>query len=303
MHHPSTKRLPSHILSAGIVFVVLALALGYQYWQVSKLTKHVELLTTELAMTNTSLTQNVTDLKNQTTGLSHTLSSTQQNIDAVKNQVGGVEQTVGNISGTVGNLQKLSQVDSELLRKYSKVFFMSENYLPARLTVLPEQYVYSTTRQEQFVTEAMPYLQNLFASAQANGVTLYVKSGYRSFAEQKSLKSAYSIIYGVGTANTFSADQGYSEHQLGTTVDFITAGLDGKLEGFDNTQAFQWLSANAHNFGFVLSYPKGNNYYVYEPWHWRFVGVKLATYLHSNNLTFYNLDQREIDTYLVTLFD
>lgn len=303
MQHFSAKRFPPHILSAGVVFVVLAVALGYQYWQVSKLTKHVELLTTELATTNTSLAQNVTELKNQTTGLSHTLNSTQQNIDAVKNQVGGVEQTVGSISGTVGNLQKLSQVDSELLRKYSKVFFMSENYLPARLTVLPEQYVYSTTRQEQFITEAMPYLHNLFASAQANGVTLYVKSGYRPFAEQKSLKSTYSTIYGAGTANSFSADQGYSEHQLGTTLDFITTGLDGKLEGFDNTQAFQWLSANAHNFGFVLSYPKGNSYYIYEPWHWRFVGVKLATYLHSNNLTFYDLDQREIDTYLVNIFD
>jgi D-alanyl-D-alanine carboxypeptidase len=158
-------------------------------------------------------------------------------------------------------------------------------------------------RQEQFLSEATPHLISLLSFAKASGITLYVKSGYRSFAEQRSLKSAYSVTYGAGTANTFSADQGYSEHQLGTTVDFITVGLNGQLAGFDKTPAFLWLQDNAHKYGFVLSYPKGNKYYMYEPWHWRFVGVKLATYLHDNKLNFYDLDQREIDKYLANIFD
>jgi LAS superfamily LD-carboxypeptidase LdcB len=60
---------------------------------------------------------------------------------------------------------------------------------------------------------------------------------------------------------------------------------------------------NAYRFGFVLSYPKGNAYYIYEPWHFRFVGVKLATYLHDRGLHFYDIDQKEIDQYLVSIFD
>jgi D-alanyl-D-alanine carboxypeptidase len=140
-------------------------------------------------------------------------------------------------------------------------------------------------------------------SASSTGTRLYVYSAYRSFAEQKALKNSYSVTYGAGTANSFSADQGYSEHQLGTTVDVITPGLGGELDGFDKTAAFQWMINNAYRFGFVMSYPKGNSYYIYEPWHWRFVGIKLATELHNQNKNFYDLDQRTIDGYLVSIFD
>ena len=52
-----------------------------------------------------------------------------------------------------------------------------------------------------------------------------------------------------------------------------------------------------------MSYPKGNSYYVYEPWHWRFVGKELADDLYDENKKFYELDQREIDEYLLKIFD
>ena len=175
--------------------------------------------------------------------------------------------------------------------------------MPAHLTLIPSEYVYSSKRSEQFLSEAIPYLISLLNGANASGVTLYVKSGYRSFTEQKSLKSSYSVTYGAGTANSFSADQGYSEHQLGTTLDFITVGLNGQLSGFDTTPSYKWLLDNAFRYGFVLSYPKNNKFYIYEPWHWRFVGVKLATYLHDTKVNFYDLDQRDIDKYLGSTFD
>ena len=89
-------------------------------------------------------------------------------------------------------------------------------------------------------------------------------------------------MYGSG-ANSFSADQGYSEHQLGTTVDFSTSSLGGSLNGFDQTEAYEWLDKNAHRFGFILSYSKDNAYYIYEPWHWRFVGKDLALYIKLKN--------------------
>ena len=303
MEEQTIKSFWPSIIPAGVVLIILGGFLAYGFMRISTLAEQTNSLSTELASTtaalsqNTSqLTQNIADLRSQTSGLSNTLSSTQQNIDAVSTKVGGVEETVGSI-------QKLSQIDSELLKKYSKVYFMNENYVPAHLTTIPDEYVYSTKDPQQFLAEAWPFLQNLIDAAKSDGIALYAKSAYRSFAEQQSLKSAYTVVYGAGTANSFSADQGYSEHQLGTTVDLITTGLGGQTAGFDATKAYPWLLANAHRFGFVLSYPKGNGYYIYEPWHWRFVGVKLATYLYTNKLNFYTMDQRDIDTYLINLFD
>lgn len=283
--------------------LVVLLAFGavsvYGYIKVSTLSQQVDILSTDLITTKATLAR----LSLQANGLLANLSNTQQNIDAVKNQVGGVAQTINSISGTVGNLQKLSEVDPELLKKYSKVYFLSENYMPAHLVTIPTEFTYSSTQPEQYLSEAWPYLQNMFASAKLDGVPLYVKSGFRSFKEQKSLKTSYTVVYGAGTANSFSADQGYSEHQLGTTVDFVSTGANGNLDGFDKTQAYQWLLTNGYRYGFILSYPKGNSYYVYEPWHWRFVGVKLATFLHDSGQQFYDLDQRDIDKFLANTFD
>ncbi len=135
------------------------------------------------------------------------------------------------------------------------------------------------------------------------GVIMYISSAYRSFNEQEALKGEYKVIYGAGTANQFSADQGYSEHQLGTTVDFTAPGLGGIVDGFETRPAYNWLVANAYKYGFILSYPEENKFYQYEPWHWRFVGVKLATDLHKQGKHFYDLDQRDIDEYLVSIFD
>lgn len=268
----------------------------YQNGQIADLNNKVVALQAQFASTTVALSQGVAGLQSQTSGLSNTINNAQANIDAVKSQVGGVAQTVG-------SLQKLAAIDPEVLRKYSKVSFLSENYKPAYLYAIPLEYLYSAKKAEQFSVEAWPFLKVMLDTAKANGNEMQIKSAYRSFAEQKSLKSAYSITYGAGTANAFSAEQGYSEHQLGTTVDLSALASAGNTAGFDKTPAFAWLVANAHRFGFVLSYPKGNGYYVYEPWHWRFVGVKLATYLHDSKKNFYDLDQRDIDVYLVNTFD
>jgi D-alanyl-D-alanine carboxypeptidase len=149
----------------------------------------------------------------------------------------------------------------------------------------------------------LPYLEQMLTAASSSGVGIYIDSAYRSFGTQAELKGQYIVTYGAGTANSFSAEQGYSEHQLGTALDFITTGTGGELSGFDKRPAYAWLVANAYRYGFILSYPPNNGYYIFEPWHWRFVGVKLATDLHNANMYFYQMDQRTINTYLDTFFD
>jgi LAS superfamily LD-carboxypeptidase LdcB len=298
-------------LVVGLMTVLIGGAFGYAYLRITALDTHATALSGALASTTEALVATQTELaalRFETLGIAESLTSTRDavtsDINAVRNQVGSVQETVGSISGTVTTLEKLSTIDSELLRKYSKVYFLSENYTPAHLAVIPQDYVYSNSEKQEFVQEAWPHLARLLNAAKAGGVEFYIKSAFRSFNEQQKVKSSHVFTYGAGTANAFSADQGYSEHQLGTTVDFVAPGFQGALtEAFDDTEAFSWLERNAHKYGFTLSYPKGNTYYSYEPWHWRFVGVKLATHLYEQNKRFYDMDQRDIDTYLASLFD
>ncbi|HEY4501567.1 MAG TPA: M15 family metallopeptidase [Candidatus Paceibacterota bacterium] len=250
-----------------------------------------------------AIASSTAQLEEKVVALSDGLYAAQQGLAAVQERLGGFENTVGDISGTVDVLEKLRNTDRELLQKYSKVFFLNEHYAPSRLAQMEEQYIYDEDRPEKILAEVRPYLEDLLGEAQDNGVDLYVRSAYRSFEEQKALKSGYTVTYGAGTANAFSADQGYSEHQLGTTLDLSASRNESLVDSFDKTETFAWLTKNAYKYGFILSYPKSNGYYVYEPWHWRFVGVKLATYLHKKEKNFYDLEQREIDEYLVDLFD
>lgn len=209
---------------------------------------------------------------------------------------------ISKISGTVGTLEKLSQTDEELLKKYSKVYFLNENYVPAKLTEIDPKYIYPNSKNTQINSQVWPHLERLFKDARESGIELLVASAFRSFETQSSLKSSYSFTYGAGTANQFSADQGYSEHQLGASLDFTTP-LSGAALLQASDPGYKWLLEHAHDYGFILSYPSGNSYYKFEPWHWRFVGRELATDLHDVGKHFYDLDQREIDTYLIKLFD
>ena len=215
------------------------------------------------------------------------------------------ESTISTITGTVGTLEKLSKTDRELLQKYSKVYFLSDNYVPLSLATINSQYLYDNTKTLQFHTSALSYLERMINQAKSEGVTLKIVSAYRSFGTQSALKSSYLVNYGTG-ANAFSADQGYSEHQLGTALDLAgEKGNGGPLltESFENTPEFAWLAKYAYRYGFILSYPKDNDFYQYEPWHWRFVGIELATKLYNEKITFADMEQRTIDTYLVKIFD
>lgn len=213
------------------------------------------------------------------------------------------EDQIKEIAGTVGDLDKLSKTDKELLQKYSKVYFLNEHFIPESTSEITREWLYNEQNPKYIHTKVRPFLEEMLADALDDGVKIWVVSAYRSFAEQAYLKGSYTVTYGSG-ANAFSADQGYSEHQLGTTLDFTTEGIGGGLvTAFEDTPAFTWLTKNAHKYGFVLSYPENNEYYVYEPWHWRFVGEELAEDLHDAGQSFYDWDQRKINEYLLNIFD
>lgn len=121
-------------------------------------------------------------------------------------------------------------------------------------------------------------------AARANGLRLVVVSAFRSYSTQGDLYAAYVRGAGQVAADQFSARAGHSEHQTGLALD-IASGTGG---AFGASAEYRWLKANAHRYGFVLRYPQGKTAvtgYMYEPWHWRYVGVELASAIQAEGLT------------------
>lgn len=294
------KKTFTVILIAGALIIVGSFAYGgYRYYQVVNqliATQQQLIGSTETSGKIISGYENVlSQARGENTTLSENLAAERARMEDFANQISG-------ISGTVGILDKLSKTDKELLQKYSKVYFLNEHYVPSALVEIPSNYWYPADKPQKIHTSVLPFLAQLLGDALSSGVDLKVLSAFRSFYEQADVKSGYKIVFGTG-ANKFSADQGYSEHQLGTTADFTTLGNGSTLSNFEKTSGFPWLQAHAYQYGFTLSYPKNNAYYIYEPWHWRFVGLALAKKLHDDGKYFYDLDQRDIDAYLVNIFD
>jgi D-alanyl-D-alanine carboxypeptidase len=274
------------------------------------------LLRNELAITKANLSITTTQCENQVIVMDQNTQSIQKDLSQANedaknlNDMLAVEQDknayferqVNFIGKTVNTLEKLKATDKELLQKYSKIYFLSENYIPAKLSIIPQEYILDKTKTIKIHTEVLPFLEKMLVAASSSSSEIKIISGYRSFGDQTTLKENYKLSYGYG-ANRFSADQGYSEHQLGTTIDMTSSKLGVSFTKFDTDSAFAWMNENAYKYGFVISFPKQNTYYQYEPWHWRFVGINLATRLHDVNQYFYDLQQREIDQYLVSFFD
>ncbi|MBQ6135126.1 MAG: D-alanyl-D-alanine carboxypeptidase family protein [Bacilli bacterium] len=118
------------------------------------------------------------------------------------------------------------------------------------------------------------------AGAASAGYNIYVVSGFRSYNYQKNLYNRYVSQDGKQEADTYSARPGHSEHQTGLAFD-----LNQVDRNFGNTPEGKWLSQNAYKYGFILRYPEGKTNetgYIYEAWHFRYVGKDLAAKLYNN---------------------
>lgn len=306
--HPRHWRTPA---LTAILIVSLA-GNGYLWYTLSQQNSTVASLKSDKAALGTegqallsqlaAASSTIEDLTDRLTRTAEALDELQDDYKKEKNKNEEFEDQLTDLGDLVGDLDKLSKTDKELLAKYSKVYFLNENYTPTKLRQIDDGYILPGRDVQFFQGDALSFLEEMLDDAAEDGVDLKIISAYRSFDVQTQLKGQYTVTYGSG-ANAFSADQGYSEHQLGTTVDLTVASIGGAYTSFKDTEAYQWLQKNAYRYGFIESYPEGNSYYVYEPWHWRFVGTDLARDLHRDGAHFYDWDQREIDTYLIKLFD
>jgi D-alanyl-D-alanine carboxypeptidase len=135
---------------------------------------------------------------------------------------------------------------------------------------------------------ALATVQMASAMAEAGQGTLILNSGFRTYKNQQGLYNRTRDTKGLAVAEKLSARPGHSEHQLGLAADFSVKGEGCVIMVcFGNTESGKWLAANAHSYGFILRYPKGfkpTTGFQYEPWHFRYVGVELATEMKSKGI-------------------
>ena len=268
----------------------------------NQLTQNLASTTSQLATERELASSTIHELSGRLSLTSEELAEIEDDLAREKNRNEDFEDQIKDLAGTVGVLDKLSKTDEELLQKYSKTYFLNENFRPLKLSQIDQDYVFAGKKDQYFHGDAIEHLTDLLDAAKRAGHDIKIISAFRSFEEQVELKGQFTQVYGTG-ANAFSADQGYSEHQLGTAVDIADSATAGTYTSFATTEAYAWLTENAYRYGFILSYPEGNQFYIFEPWHWRFVGRDLARDLHREGTSFYDLDQRELDEYLITIFD
>ena len=170
---------------------------------------------------------------------------------------------------------------------------------------MPDSYTFDTKEcgsqtavNKTLQTPACDAFLEMQKAAAADGVTVWMQSGYRSVKYQTGLyerKTKYYTDrgYDTATAKEMAAavvnPPGYSEHNCGLAADLNSPEHTGLDEGFENTTAFRWLCEHAVEYGFILRYPKGaedKTEITYEPWHWRYVGRENAAKISASGLCF-----------------
>ena len=172
---------------------------------------------------------------------------------------------------------------------------------------MPEDYTFDTREcgsataiNKTLQTEAADAFLAMQAAAAADGVTVWMQSGYRSVDYQTTLynnKTQQFLDQGYDepTARELAANivnpPRYSEHNCGLAADLNCPEYTALETGFEETAAFDWLCQNAETYGFILRYPKGEaaeavTEITYEPWHWRYVGAENAARINASGLIF-----------------
>ena len=138
---------------------------------------------------------------------------------------------------------------------------------------LPEDYGSEITQ------ETVRAFDRMQTDAQADDIDIFIRSDYRSYFDQKIVYQEYVDKHGRKEADRYSARPGHSEHQLGDSID-----INYTDDSFADTPEGKWIDKNCYKYGFIIRYPYGKmkeSMYIFEPWHLRYVGTKLAKRLYN----------------------
>ena len=183
------------------------------------------------------------------------------------------------------NIEDTDVLKNELLI-VNKYYKLADDYVPDELVVMDKNYDNKTNSKLNKV--AYEAFKKLSDDARSEGYYIYNNSAYRSYNSQLSIYNSYKNSYGFKYAENIAARPGHSEHQTGLALD-VGVRKDKAVGLFENSKEFTWMKENSYKYGFILRYPKGKEDitgYRYEAWHYRYVGVDVATYIYENDITF-----------------
>jgi len=168
-----------------------------------------------------------------------------------------------------------------LINKYNG---LSSDFVPQNLVTIDSLYAVDS-KQKGNEEMVRAFMQMSDECDKEIGYKLLVRSGYRDYKNQEETYNLYLKTYGKKYAESYVAHAGFSEHQTGLAVD-IKAESNNTFAG---TKESRWLLENAYKYGFILRYEKNTEDitgYNYESWHYRYVGLEIATYIHENEMTY-----------------
>ena len=176
---------------------------------------------------------------------------------------------------------EIDDIDSTVI--VNKYYKLKKDYIPELETINKK---YALNDRQQLTKEAKEAFERMCEDAKGEEIYIYSGSAYRSYSYQNTLYNNRVRQEGLEYANKTAAKAGYSEHQTGLALDL----LNKKKEYLDSDdKEYQWLIDNGYKYGFILRYPKDKENitgYSYEPWHFRYITIEIATELKEKNITY-----------------
>lgn len=167
-----------------------------------------------------------------------------------------------------------------LVNKYN---YLTDDYVPDNLETISTNYALSNMKLVSYAKDAF---EELAKAAKKENLNIIAMSTYRSYEYQVDLYNRYVKTDGKEAADTYSGRPGHSEHQTGLAADVFNN--KEPYTNFEKTKEFDWMQEHAHEYGFILRFPKGKEKetgYQYESWHYRYVGKDIAKYIKEKNIS------------------
>ena len=180
---------------------------------------------------------------------------------------------------------KETDMSKDNLILVNKFYKLKSDYIPEDLTNINLNYAYDNNKVRKEVNDAFV---NMASAAKEENIKLIANSSFRDYDRQDAVYKEFYYSKGIDYADKYAARPGHSEHQTGLCIDIFTGG-NSNTENFEESDAYKWLIKNAHKYGFILRYPKDKEYltgYNYESWHYRYLGIDIATKVYESNLTY-----------------
>lgn len=189
------------------------------------------------------------------------------------------------------NGQAIIQNPDNILVLVNKEYSLPHDYVPADLIIpdIPFSFGDLDIPKRYMREEAAKAVEEMFTAAENDGIIFYGVSAFRPYEYQLTLFNDEVKEKGEEKAIQAVARPGQSEHQTGLTIDITSESVQFQItQQFGETKEGKWVEEHAHEFGFIIRYPKGKEEitkYQYEPWHIRYVGKKVAKIIKENDLT------------------